>query len=159
VDTHLKREAWMTRTLHSLAAFAAVAALAFAGCGGDDESDSGGGGGEAQTPTETSGGETAPSGGGASTELEVGADAGGALKFDKTELEGKAGSVTITMPNPSSVPHAIAVEGNGVDEEGEVVQKDGTSTVTAELKAGEYEFYCPVPGHEEAGMKGTLTIK
>jgi len=30
--------------------------------------------------------------------------------------------------------------------------------VTATLKKGRYEFYCSVPGHEQAGMKGTLTI-
>jgi uncharacterized cupredoxin-like copper-binding protein len=46
-----------------------------------------------------------------------------------------------------------------VEEEGETVEKGGTSSVTAELKPGEYEFYCPVPGHEEGGMKGTLTVK
>jgi uncharacterized cupredoxin-like copper-binding protein len=27
------------------------------------------------------------------------------------------------------------------------------------LKPGTYEFYCPVPGHEQAGMKGTLTVQ
>jgi uncharacterized cupredoxin-like copper-binding protein len=33
------------------------------------------------------------------------------------------------------------------------------STFTADLKAGTYIFYCQVPGHEQAGMKGTLTVK
>ena len=37
--------------------------------------------------------------------------------------------------------------------------KGGESTVSIELPAGEYEFYCPVSGHEQAGMKGTLTVK
>ena len=27
------------------------------------------------------------------------------------------------------------------------------------LKPGKYSFYCPVPGHEAAGMKGTLIVK
>jgi uncharacterized cupredoxin-like copper-binding protein len=35
----------------------------------------------------------------------------------------------------------------------------GKSTVTADLKPGTYEFYCPVDGHKAAGMKGTLTVK
>ena len=63
------------------------------------------------------------------------------------------------MNNPAPVPHAIAIEGNGVDMDGKTVTKGGTSTVTADLKPGTYEFYCPVPGHKEAGMKGTLTVK
>jgi uncharacterized cupredoxin-like copper-binding protein len=57
------------------------------------------------------------------------------------------------------VPHAIAVEGNGVDEDGETVEKDGVSKVSADLKPGTYTFYCSVPGHREAGMEGTLTVK
>jgi uncharacterized cupredoxin-like copper-binding protein len=36
----------------------------------------------------------------------------------------------------------------------------GTSTATIpNLKAGTYKFYCSVPGHREAGMEGTLTVK
>jgi uncharacterized cupredoxin-like copper-binding protein len=27
------------------------------------------------------------------------------------------------------------------------------------LKKGRYTFYCPVPGHREAGMKGKLVVK
>jgi len=63
------------------------------------------------------------------------------------------------MDNPSDVPHGVGIKGNGVDKDGPVVNKGGKSTATADLKPGTYEFYCPVPGHEEAGMKGTLTVK
>jgi uncharacterized cupredoxin-like copper-binding protein len=63
------------------------------------------------------------------------------------------------MDNPSSLPHAVAIEGNGVDEDGNTVQKGGTSTVSADLKPGKYEFYCPVDGHKQAGMVGDLTVK
>ena len=140
---------------------AACAALAFAGCGSsDDESDTGG---SASTPppTETQPETTtAPSGGsGAGETLKLAADAGGDLKFDKTSLTAKAGKVTIDMDNPSEIPHAVSVEGNGVDEDGETVGKGGVSKVTVDLKPGKYEFYCPVAGHEDAGMKGTLTVK
>jgi uncharacterized cupredoxin-like copper-binding protein len=62
------------------------------------------------------------------------------------------------MDNPSDVPHAIEVEGQGVEEEGKVVEKGGVSQVSADLKAGEYEFYCPVDNHKDAGMEGTLTV-
>lgn len=98
----------------------------------------------------------APAGGGG---LEISADPGGALAFDVSELTAEAGTVTITMANPSSLPHNVAIKGNGVDVKGEVVGTGGTSTVTAELAAGTYTFYCSVPGHEAGGMTGTLTVE
>ena len=63
------------------------------------------------------------------------------------------------MENPSAVPHNIAIEGDGVEEEGEVVEQGGVSRVSAELEPGEYTFYCSVPGHREAGMEGTLVVR
>jgi plastocyanin len=81
--------------------------------------------------------------------------------FTKKTLTAKAGTVTIKLANGSSneYPHAIAIEGNGVDKDGEAVQPGGTSTVTAELESGTYTFYCPVGEHEKYGMKGTLTVQ
>ena len=35
----------------------------------------------------------------------------------------------------------------------------GTKSVVLTLKKGTYTFYCTVPGHREAGMEGTLTVK
>ena len=91
--------------------------------------------------------------------LALSADPTGQLKFDKNALSSAAGEVTITMTNPSPVPHNVSLRGTGVDEKGKTVQGDGKSTVKAELKPGSYEFYCSVPGHEQGGMKGTLTVK
>lgn len=81
------------------------------------------------------------------------------LKFDVETLKAKAGSVTLSMTNPSAIPHNVAIKGNGVDVKGEVVMNGGKSVVTADLEPGTYTFYCSVPGHEAAGMKGTLTIE
>lgn len=150
----------MKLTYPSAALCTALLALGAAGCG-DDKKDSGSSSdtGAAATPPATdSGGTPAPSGGAAS-DLKIAADPSGQLKFDKTSLDAKAGEVTITMDNPSPVPHAVGLEGNGVDEDGDTVSKDGKSMVTATLKPGTYTFYCPVDGHEDAGMKGTLTVK
>jgi plastocyanin len=71
----------------------------------------------------------------------------------------QAGSVTFDMPNKSPIGHDISIKGNGVDQHGKVVPQGGTSNFTITLKPGKYEFYCSVPGHEAAGMKGTLTVK
>jgi uncharacterized cupredoxin-like copper-binding protein len=83
---------------------------------------------------------------------------GAAMKYSTTSLKAKAGVVTIVMKNVSILPHDVAIKGHGVHAQGKVVPKGGTSTVTATLKRGSYEFYCTVPGHEAAGMKGTLTV-
>jgi uncharacterized cupredoxin-like copper-binding protein len=137
-------------------------ALAAAGCGGDDDNGSDNssgaqGNGAEATQSTTSSTTTSAGGGGGASELKLTADPGGALKFDKTELSTKPGKVTITMDNPSSVPHAVEVEGNGVEKETKTLT-DGSASVTVDLKAGEYEFYCPVDGHRDAGMEGTLTV-
>jgi plastocyanin len=97
----------------------------------------------------------APTGGGQVVKL---AAVPGKLAFNTQKLTAKAGVVTMSMANPSSFPHGIAVEGHGVDKNGKVVNQNGTSTVTVTLKPGTYTFYCPVPGHRQAGMQGTLVV-
>ena len=91
--------------------------------------------------------------------LSLSADPSGNLKFNKSSLSAKAGTVTMTMDNPSSVPHGIAVQGNGVNKVGSTVTKGGKSTITVTLKPGKYTFYCPVDAHRAAGMQGTLTVQ
>ena len=136
-------------------------AIPVAGCGGDDDDDGGGGGssnsGGGATTKESDTGGGASSGGGAQT-LKISADPGGALKFDKSSLTANAGKVTIVMDNPSDLPHAVEIEGNGVEFKGETVEKGGVSKASGDLKAGKYEFYCPVDSHKQAGMEGTLTV-
>lgn len=129
-------------------------ALIAVGCGDDDDDDSGS---AAPEPTTTQEEEPAAGGGGAQT-LTLVADPGGALKFDKTELTAKPGEVTIVMDNPSDVPHAVEVEGNGVEEETETLT-GGKAELTVDLKAGEYKFYCPVGNHAQAGMEGSLIVR
>ena len=92
--------------------------------------------------------------------LPLSADPSGALKFDKAALSAKAGTVRIVLSNPAPVPHNISLQGpGGLDAHGATVPKGGNSQVQAKLKAGKYTFYCSVPGHRQAGMQGTLTVK
>jgi plastocyanin len=145
-----------------LIALLATGCLALAACGGSGGSSSSGsssGSSGSSSSSSSSGSSGSSSSGGGGSDLKLDADPSGQLKFTVSSLSAKAGKVTLTMDNPSDVPHAIAVEGNGVDQDGKVVNKDGTSTVTANLKAGKYTFYCPVDGHRAAGMQGTLTVK
>ncbi len=135
-----------------------VAVLVVTGCGGSSSS--------ASNPVPTATAASAPSSS-ATTSASASATGGetvhlaavpGKLAFNTKSLKAKAGSVTLSMANPSTFAHGISVEGTGVDKDGHVVQHGGTSTVTVELKPGTYTFYCPVPGHRQAGMQGTLTV-
>ncbi len=92
------------------------------------------------------------------TVLQISTAPGATMKYTTTSLKAKAGVVTIVMKNASILPHDVAIKGNGVHAKGKIVGKGGISTVTATLKRGRYQFYCTVPGHEAAGMKGTLTV-
>jgi plastocyanin len=139
-----------------LTVVAAMAALVLAGCGSSNkETTAKSTPAATATATATAATGGASSGGGETVKLSADPSA---LKFDKSKLTAKAGKVTLSMSNPSGIPHAIAVEGKGVDVDGKTVMKGGTSTATAKLKPGTYEFYCPVDGHKAAGMKGTLTV-
>src|SRR5215210_2190172 len=121
--------------MRPIALLAVAAALALAGCGGSENKNAG---------SNTSGG--ASSGGGGGEQLALAAPSDGSLKFDKTSLNAKAGTVTINFDNPSSSPHGVEIEGNGVEEKSDIVTTSKTS-VTADLKPGTYDFYCPVTGH------------
>lgn len=82
------------------------------------------------------------------------------LAYDTTSLSSKPGKVTIDFTNPSTLEHDVAIEGaNGEDiADSKLIAKSKTS-VSAELAPGTYTFFCTVPGHREAGMEGTLTVK
>jgi uncharacterized cupredoxin-like copper-binding protein len=150
----------MRMPLLTLSALLAATALIAVGCGGSDNktsSSSSNSSGTQGNTTDTTSTGASGGGGSAGSTLNLAADPGGALKFDKTTLTAKAGKVTVVMDNQSSTPHAVEVEGNGVEKKTQVVT-GGTAKVTANLKPGKYNFYCPVDGHRAAGMKGTLTV-
>src|ERR671939_1062647 len=127
----------------------AAAALALVGCGSSSSA------GETTSPANTSTQPNAPAPGQEVIQLKADENA---LKFDRDDVKTLAGKVQLSMSNPSSVQHNIAIKGNGVDEKGAVVGKGGISIVNVQLKPGDYEFYCSVDGHEQAGMKGTLHV-
>lgn len=135
----------------------ALASLALVACGGDDD-DSG--------PTTTESTATAVeesakdegAGGGAALAFE--ADPNGELAYTSTSETAEAGAVTIDFKNPQGLSHDVAIE----DSSGETVAQtdvigEGETSAKANLKPGKYTFYCSVPGHREAGMEGTLTVK
>lgn len=128
-----------------IAGIAAAVALLAGACGGGSsggDTSSGGGGSVAS--------------GGQVVEIDV---ASSGFAYAESSATATAGHVTIKSMNPQGTGHDISLKGNGVDEKGEVVESGGVSTIDiADLKPGTYTYYCSVPGHEAAGMKGTLTV-
>lgn len=135
-----------------------AAALSVSACGGSSNTSQATPTATA-TPKATATATSSPSGGdGRGKAVAIGADRSGALKFTKTRLTANAGTVVFAFANPSQVPHAFAIRGNGVNKGTKTITA-GAATLTVKLKPGTYEFYCPVAGHEAAGMKGTLTVR
>jgi len=91
--------------------------------------------------------------------LEIPADPNGQLAYVTKEATAPPGALEISSKNDASIPHDIALEGNGITGKGEVVQDGGVSKFSVTLKPGEYQYYCTVAGHREGGMEGTLTVK
>jgi plastocyanin len=143
----------------------ALSAIAIVACGSNSgtttetetEASSGAAAGESEAGGEPGGAEA----GGSASTVEIEADPGGALAYTQKEVTAKAGNVTIDFTNPQALGHDVTVESSGGEKEGKTeIVTEGSSNVTLEgLKPGKYTFYCSVPGHREAGMEGTLTVK
>jgi plastocyanin len=104
--------------------------------------------------------EAPPSPGGEEAVLQISSPADGSLVFDPDTLTVFAGEVTIEYDNPSPVPHNVAIES---EKQGLIAESDTSPnavlSVSAELDAGDYTFFCSVPGHREAGMFGDLSVE
>ena len=153
--------------MHRTPRFTLVAialALGIGACGGSSGSSSSSSSAAASPPASSStatSSAAASSSGSASSALSIAADPSGALKFTKSTLTAKAGTVTISFTNSSPLAHNLTVQ-QGTS--GPVVGATptfmgGTKTLTLKLKAGTYTYYCSVPGHRAAGMQGTLTVQ
>jgi plastocyanin len=81
------------------------------------------------------------------------------IAFDTTTLATKPGEVTIDFSNPAALEHNVAIEQGGKQLAVSATIAKGKTSVSAELAPGTYTFLCTVPGHAEAGMEGTLTVR
>lgn len=71
----------------------------------------------------------------------------------------KPGTYEFDISNDGTVTHSFEVEGNGVEQKAGDIQAGSTTTLRVDLtKAGSYEMYCPIDGHKQQGMKGTITV-
>lgn len=75
--------------------------------------------------------------------------------FSATDLEVEAGQVSVHLENRDYFWHTFTIAELGVDLR---VPVGAAGRVTFEAPTGSYEFVCAVPGHDIAGMIGTLTV-
>lgn len=155
----------MRVSLRFIALPIAVGALAFAGCGGSSSDNSSSSSESAGSGTTTEQPASSNSGAGSGQEnakgtIDVAADPGGQLAYDPSSLDGKSGNVTIDFTNDSPLAHDIVIDApDGKEVAKTPVFTGGSKEASFDAKPGAYTFYCSVPGHREAGMEGTLTIK
>jgi len=100
----------------------------------------------------------APSGG--VQVLKLAADSNGGLSYNTTTLTAHPGKATIEFTNSAPIEHNVTVASSAGSTVGATPTfSGGTKSLTVDLKAGTYTFFCSVPGHRQAGMQGTLKVQ
>jgi len=70
----------------------------------------------------------------------------------------RAGTHTFVVTNEGSAKHDLVLSGNGVDQRTALLGAGETDSFIVDLKPGTYTFICSVPGHDELGMRGSITV-
>jgi uncharacterized cupredoxin-like copper-binding protein len=82
--------------------------------------------------------------------------------FYYTDFMGEVaeGDIEITIDNVAAGTHNIVIDGTNQGSD-ELIQANGGESATGvyNLFAGEYAFYCTIPGHRAAGMEGTIAVQ
>lgn len=151
----------MRRTVLT-ALIVAITSLALAACGSSSKKSTAASTSTpaASTSTPTSSTPSAASSKGTQT-LTIAANPSGQLKFTKSTLTATAGKATIEFTNDAPLAHNFTLQQgtNGAIIGATPTFMGGTKTLIVSLKPGKYTYFCSVPGHRQAGMQGTLTVK
>jgi plastocyanin len=91
----------------------------------------------------------------------------GQLAYTAKTATASAGPLKIHFINSSPIPHNVAIQaGNSGATQGSTpvlgrspIGAKVNSTFSVTLTTGTYTYFCEVPGHRQAGMWGTLTVK
>jgi plastocyanin len=142
----------------------AATLLVLAGCGSSSSSSSSYPASTAAQAPATSPASTSTStpanGAGGSEKISLEANPEGQLAFNSKALTAKAGKVAIEFVNKSSLAHNVTIESASGEKAGATPTfSGGSKTLSVNLKPGTYKFFCSVPGHRQAGMEGTITVK
>jgi uncharacterized cupredoxin-like copper-binding protein len=80
------------------------------------------------------------------------------LKYNTTVLHAHPGKIKLVFTNQSMLQHNVRIESGEHELGGTKKITKGQTTAYVTLKKGTYNFYCSVPGHEDAGMHGKLIV-
>lgn len=80
------------------------------------------------------------------------------LRYTQKVVHAHAGRIKIVFLNRSSLKHNVNVEKGELELGHSATVSRATTSFFVTLKRGTYNFYCSVPGHEDAGMHGTLIV-
>lgn len=76
------------------------------------------------------------------------------IQFSKATL--KPGKVKLLIKNDGTIEHNFIIEEAKV--EVDAIQPGTTKELSVDLKPGTYTVICNIAGHQEAGMKTTITV-
>ncbi|HYZ93969.1 MAG TPA: cupredoxin domain-containing protein [Actinomycetota bacterium] len=77
------------------------------------------------------------------------------VRFEPDRLTAKPGRIGVTVGNLDLFWHTFTIRTLGVNLR---VPVQGERRVVFSAEPGTYEFLCAIPGHTQAGMKGTLRV-
>jgi plastocyanin len=148
------------RTRPRLASGVAVLALGLAGltaCGGDDSGSTSAAGTTSESASSSSSAAASSSDGSSEAEAITATEEDFSISLDEDSLT--AGTYTITVVNNGSATHDLAVEEDGTTEAtSDKIGPGESTTLTVDLDAGEYVFYCSIGNHRAMGMEITVTV-
>ncbi|MDE3102306.1 MAG: cupredoxin domain-containing protein [Chloroflexota bacterium] len=79
------------------------------------------------------------------------------FSFSPSQITLAASGANVTLVNKGDLPHDLTIPALGV----RIVANAGQTTTVGlrSLTPGTYPAYCSIPGHAEAGMRMTVTVK
>jgi uncharacterized cupredoxin-like copper-binding protein len=80
------------------------------------------------------------------------------LRYNTKVLHSHPGKIELVLTNLSTIKHNVRIESGENELGGTKTVGKGKAVAYVNLKKGTYNFYCSVPGHEDAGMRGKLVV-
>jgi uncharacterized cupredoxin-like copper-binding protein len=82
------------------------------------------------------------------------------FKLDPADPKVDPGVITFEVSNDGKATHSLEVEGpDGQVALEKTLQPGRSETLEVNLsRSGRYEWYCPIDGHKDSGMRGEITV-